>query len=171
VLKTVIFPLLVGFTGDFVPDCPFKLGFWQFKFWHRFFSLAVPNLVAFLRLLNRKFSEDSKNVLTTFIFSLQAGLTNYFVSDCQTVVKSCKSGSRHFFFAVFDANCFSEIYDSYFDCLGKLFSKNHVISLTNVKICPEFVRITVFETRRVYEIYDSYFDNCQFVNVNYKLFK
>jgi len=32
VLKTVIFSLQVGLTGDFVPDCPFKLYFWQFKF-------------------------------------------------------------------------------------------------------------------------------------------
>jgi len=31
VLKTVIFLLQVGFTGDFVPDCPFKLGFWESK--------------------------------------------------------------------------------------------------------------------------------------------
>jgi len=30
---------------------------------------------------------------------------------------------------------------------------------------------TVFETRRVSEIYDSYFNICQFVNVNYNLFK
>jgi len=28
VLKTVIFPLLVGFTGDYVSDYPFKLCFW-----------------------------------------------------------------------------------------------------------------------------------------------
>jgi len=32
VFKTVIFSLQVSFTGDFVPDCPFKLSFWQFKF-------------------------------------------------------------------------------------------------------------------------------------------
>jgi len=31
VLKTVIFLLQVGFTRDFVPDCSFKLCFWQFK--------------------------------------------------------------------------------------------------------------------------------------------
>jgi len=31
VLKTVIFSLQVGFTGNFVPDCPFKLYFCQFK--------------------------------------------------------------------------------------------------------------------------------------------
>jgi len=37
VLKTVIFLLQVGLTGNFVPDWAFKLYFWQFKFWHRFF--------------------------------------------------------------------------------------------------------------------------------------
>jgi len=31
VLKTVILSRQVGFTGDFVPDCPFKLCFWQIK--------------------------------------------------------------------------------------------------------------------------------------------
>jgi len=31
VLKTVIFSLQVGFTDDFVSDCPFKLCFCQFK--------------------------------------------------------------------------------------------------------------------------------------------
>jgi len=35
-LKIVIFLLQVGFTVDFVADCPFKLYFWQLKFWHRF---------------------------------------------------------------------------------------------------------------------------------------
>jgi len=31
VLKTVIFSLQAGFTGDFVSDSPFKPCFWQFK--------------------------------------------------------------------------------------------------------------------------------------------
>jgi len=31
-LKTVIFSLQVDFTGDFVPDCPSKLCFWQLYF-------------------------------------------------------------------------------------------------------------------------------------------
>jgi len=39
--------------------------------------------------LGRKFNKDSKNVLKTVIFSLQVGLTGNFVSDCQTVLKSC----------------------------------------------------------------------------------
>jgi len=36
VLKTVIFLLQAGSTGDFVRDCPLKLCFWQFKYWKRF---------------------------------------------------------------------------------------------------------------------------------------
>jgi len=31
VVKTIIFLLQVGFTGDFLPNCPFKLCFLQFK--------------------------------------------------------------------------------------------------------------------------------------------
>jgi len=44
VLKTIIFILQVCFTGDFVPDCPFKLSFWQFKLWHRFFPSLYQTL-------------------------------------------------------------------------------------------------------------------------------
>jgi len=36
VLKTVIFLFQVGFTGNFVTDCPFKLCFWLFRFWQYF---------------------------------------------------------------------------------------------------------------------------------------
>jgi len=42
-------------------------------------------------LLDRKLNGDSKNVLKTVIFSLQVGLTSNFVSDFQTVIKSCKT--------------------------------------------------------------------------------
>jgi len=45
-------------------------------------SLDVPNVVVFFRLLDRKFNEDSKNVLKTVIFSFQVGFTSDFVSDC-----------------------------------------------------------------------------------------
>jgi len=43
--------------------------------------------------LDRKFHHDSKNVLKTFIFSLQMGLTSNFVPDCQAVLKSCNNPS------------------------------------------------------------------------------
>jgi len=46
------------------------------------FSLTVPNFVVFFRLWDRKFNEDSKNVLKTVILSLQVSFTDDFVSDC-----------------------------------------------------------------------------------------
>jgi len=46
--------------------------------------------------LDRKFNEDSKNVLRNMIRSLQVGFTSNFVPDCQSVLKSCKkSGIRN----------------------------------------------------------------------------
>jgi len=36
----------------------------------------------FLMSLDRKFSEDSKNVLKTVIFSLQVNFTDDYVPDC-----------------------------------------------------------------------------------------
>jgi len=47
-----------------------------------FFSLTVPNLVLSFRLLDRKFNEDSKNVLKTVNFSLPVGFTIDFVPNC-----------------------------------------------------------------------------------------
>jgi len=47
-----------------------------------FFSLTVLHFVVFFRLLDRKFNEDSKNVLKIVIFSLQVGFTGDFVLDC-----------------------------------------------------------------------------------------
>jgi len=46
------------------------------------FSLTVLNFVVFFMLLDRKFNEDSKNVLKTVIFSLQVSFTGDFVPDC-----------------------------------------------------------------------------------------
>jgi len=46
------------------------------------FFLTVPNFVVIFMLLDRKFDEDSKNVLKTVIFSLQVGFTSGFVPDC-----------------------------------------------------------------------------------------
>jgi len=45
----------------------------------------------FFKLFNKKNSEDFKYVLKTVFFSLQVGLTSKFVSDCQTVLTSCKN--------------------------------------------------------------------------------
>jgi len=81
VLKTVIFSLQVGFTGDFVADCPLKLCFWQFKLWHRFYPWLYLIWYCIFMLLDRKFSEVSKNVLKTVIISLQVGFTGHFVPD------------------------------------------------------------------------------------------
>jgi len=46
------------------------------------FGLNLPDFVMFFMSLDRKFNEDSKNVLTTVIFSLQVGFTGDFVPDC-----------------------------------------------------------------------------------------
>jgi len=45
-------------------------------------SLTVPNFVELFRLLDRKFNEDSKNVLKSVIFLLKVGLTSNFVFNC-----------------------------------------------------------------------------------------
>jgi len=76
--KTVIFSLQVSFTRDFIPACPVKLCFSQFKL----FSLTISNFVVIFRLFDRKFDEDSKNVLKPVIFSLQVDFTSDFVPDC-----------------------------------------------------------------------------------------
>jgi len=46
------------------------------------FSLTVPNFVVSFMSLDRKFNEDSKNVLKTIIFLFQVGFTSDFVFDC-----------------------------------------------------------------------------------------
>jgi len=46
------------------------------------FSLTVANFEVFFRLLNRKFNENSKNVLKMVIFLLQVGFISNFVFDC-----------------------------------------------------------------------------------------
>jgi len=60
----------------------FKLCFWQFKLWHHFSPWLYRILLYFFRLLDRKFNEDSKNVLKTVTFSLQVGFTGGFIPDC-----------------------------------------------------------------------------------------
>jgi len=51
------------------------------------FSLTVPNLVVFFKLLVRKFNSGSKNVLKTVICTLQVSVTIDFVPDC--LFKQC----------------------------------------------------------------------------------
>jgi len=81
-LKTVIVSLQVGFTGNFVPDSPLKLCFWQFKLSHSLSHLLYQILWCFFRFLDRKFNEDFKNILKIVIFSLQVGFTGGFATDC-----------------------------------------------------------------------------------------
>jgi len=82
VLKTVIFLLQVSFTGNFVADCLFKLRFWQFRISYRFSPGLYLISSVFLMLLDRKFNENSKNVLKTVIFLLQVSFTGDFVPYC-----------------------------------------------------------------------------------------
>jgi len=44
--------------------------------------MTVHNFVAFSRLLDRKFNEESKNILKNVIFLFQVGYTVDFVPDC-----------------------------------------------------------------------------------------
>jgi len=46
------------------------------------FALTVPNFLLFFRLLDKKFNEDSKNVLKTVIFLLEVDFIGDFVLDC-----------------------------------------------------------------------------------------
>jgi len=48
------------------------------KSFTQLFTLTVLNFVVFFRSLNRKFNEDSNNVLKTVIFLLQVGFTGQF---------------------------------------------------------------------------------------------
>jgi len=45
------------------------------------FSLTVPDFEVFFMSLDRKFNEDSKNVLKTVIFVLQVGFTSDFDTE------------------------------------------------------------------------------------------
>jgi len=47
-----------------------------------FFSLTEIDIVVFFMSLDRKFNEDSKNVLRNMIRSLKMRFTCYFVIDC-----------------------------------------------------------------------------------------
>jgi len=56
-----------------------------------FLSDCTTICSVFFLLCDRKFNEESKNVLKIVIFSLKVGLTSNYVSDCQAVLKRCKN--------------------------------------------------------------------------------
>jgi len=97
VLKTDIFLLQMSFTGDFVPDGPFKLCIWQLKLWHRFSPWLYQIFVIFFMFLDRKINENSKNVLKLVIFSLQVGFIRNFAPDCIYKLCFCQFKFRHRF--------------------------------------------------------------------------
>jgi len=59
-------------------------------------SLTVPNFVLFFKVSDRKFNEDSKNVLKTIIFLLQRGLTPIFYMTVPNFVLFFKVSDRKF---------------------------------------------------------------------------
>jgi len=73
VLKTVSFFLQGFFLSDFILSGFFKLCFLGIQMLTAFFSLTVHDFVVFIRSSDRKFSEDSKNVIKNMIWSLQVG--------------------------------------------------------------------------------------------------
>jgi len=62
------------------------------KTFTQLFSLTVLDFVVFFMLLDRKFNEDSKNVLKTVIFSLQVGFTGDFPDSLLNFFKNFKIG-------------------------------------------------------------------------------
>jgi len=84
VLKNMIQSFKVGFAGNFVPEYHFKHSncvFLAIQTLTPFYSLTVPDFVLFFMPLDRKFNEDSKNVLKNVIQLLQVGFTGDFVLD------------------------------------------------------------------------------------------
>jgi len=72
--------------NDFVFDCVSVSS----KFDTAFLPDCTKFFLFFLRLLDRKFNEDSENVLKTVIFLFQVGLTGDFVSDCPFKLCFCQ---------------------------------------------------------------------------------
>jgi len=89
-LKTVIFFTPSGFFQRFYPALPFQTVFLVVLTLTPLFPLIVPNFVMFLKILDRKFNEDSKNVLKTVIFLLQVGFTGDFILDCPFKLCFCQ---------------------------------------------------------------------------------
>jgi len=97
----------VGFTSNFVSDCPFKL-FLVVQTLTQLFSLIVPNFVVIFRLLNRKFNEKLKNVLK-LSFSHSMVVSQAILS--LTVLSNCVSSSSNFDIAFLpDCTKFSSIF-------------------------------------------------------------
>jgi len=67
VLKTVIFSLLVDLQA-ILSLIVFQTLFLAIQTLTPLFFLTVPNFVVIFRLSDRKFNEDSKNMLKTVIF-------------------------------------------------------------------------------------------------------
>jgi len=65
--------------------------------------------------LDKKFNEDSKNVVKTVTFSLQVGSTGDFVPDCQTVLRSAINEGSEKVSCSIRYKTLGEIYDSYFN--------------------------------------------------------
>jgi len=103
--KSVIFLLQVGFTRDFVPDCLYKLCFWQFKFdttflpdCTKFFCVflcySIGNLMRIPKMCLKLSFFDSKWVLQailslTVLCNCVLGSSNFdstFLSDCTKFV-------------------------------------------------------------------------------------
>jgi len=68
VVKTVIFSLQVNFTGYFVADWFSRTVFLAVQILTPLFILTTKFCNVFFMLLDRKFNEDSKNVVKTVIF-------------------------------------------------------------------------------------------------------
>jgi len=81
-LKTVIFLTPNGFYKRFCPWLSFQTVFLAIQILTAFFSLTVLDFALYFMSLDKKFKDDSKNVLKTVIFLLQVGFTGDFVSDC-----------------------------------------------------------------------------------------
>jgi len=101
-LKTVIFILQVGFTGDL----SFQTVFLSVQTLRPLFSLTIPNFECFFGLLNRKFNEEFKNLPKTVIFILWVSFTSDLIffklcfcqfKLCNTVLPDCTK----LFFCVF----------------------------------------------------------------------
>jgi len=61
------------------------------------------------------------------ISSLQVGFTSNFVSDCQTVLKSCQNQGLEKLYGIYNTKRVFEIYDSYSDNCQEITSKLQIV--------------------------------------------